>query len=119
MGADVFGFSGFETTLYEDVNHPGAYKLSPFGNTELMMTWDNATSTFFVPNQIVGQYGEDPVNIADFDTDQDTDNVYRGEWDPDDGNLYIYVIYRKGGARGTDANKGILNYGYDVFVPAE
>ena len=118
VGAAVFGFSDFETTLYEDINHPGAYKLSPFGNTELMMTWDAASSTFFVPNQIVGQYEGIAVNVADRDTDQDTDNGYRGEWDPDDGNLYIYVIYRLGGARGTADNQGILNYGYDVFVPA-
>ena len=124
VGADVWGYSDFETTLYEDVNHPGAFKLAPFGPAgELLLNWDAATSTYFVPNQIVGSFVDEgetyPVNVADRDTDQDTDNGYRGEWDPDDGNLYIYVIYRLGGARGTDANLGILNYGYDVFVPNE
>ena len=119
VGAEVFGYSDFATTLYEDVNHPGTFKFSPFGDTELMMNWDNATSTFFVPNQIVGSYEGIAVNVADRDTDQDTDNQYRGAWDDEDGNLYIYVIYRLGGARGTDANQGILNYGYDVFVPAQ
>ena len=119
VGADVWGASGFETTLYEDANHPGAFKLSPFGNSELLLNWDEGTQTFFVPNQIVGSYEGTPVNVADRDTDQDSDGPYRGEWDPDDGCLYIYVIYRLGGARGTDANQGILNYGYDVFEPAE
>lgn len=119
VGADVFGKSSFTTTLYEDVNHPGTYKLAPFGDAEqLDLVWDASSSTFFVPNQIIGTNGDNPVNIADFDTDQGTDNKYRGVWDEEDGNLYIYVIYRAGGARGTAENKGIINYGYDVFVPA-
>lgn len=116
VGADVFGHSNFTTTLYEDVNHPGTFKLAPFGDTELMLNWDTATSTFFVPNQIVGSHDGVAVNMADRDTDQDSDGPYRGEWD-EDGNLYIYVIYRLGGARGTPENQGILNYGYDVFKP--
>lgn len=116
VGADVFGHSNFTTTLYEDVNHPGTFKLAPFGDTELMLNWDTATSTFFVPNQIVGSYEGVAVNVADRDTDQDSDGPYRGAWD-EDGNLYIYVIYRLGGARGTPENQGILNYGYDVFKP--
>lgn len=116
VGADVFGHSNFTTTLYEDVNHPGTFKLAPFGDTELMMIWDTATSTFYVPNQIVGSHDGVAVNVADRDTDQDSDGPYRGAWD-EDGNLYIYVIYRLGGARGTPENQGILNYGYDVFKP--
>ena len=116
VGADVFGHSNFTTTLYEDVNHPGTFKLAPFGDTELMLNWDTATSTFFVPNQIVGSHDGVAVNMADRDTDQDSDGPYRGAWD-EDGNLYIYVIYRLGGARGTPENQGILNYGYDVFKP--
>ena len=116
VGADVFGHSNFTTTLYEDVNHPGTFKLAPFGDTELMLNWDTATSTFYVPNQIVGSHDGVAVNVADRDTDQDSDGPYRGAWD-EDGNLYIYVIYRLGGARGTPENQGILNYGYDVFKP--
>lgn len=116
VGADVFGHSNFTTTLYEDVNHPGTFKLAPFGDTELMLNWDTATSTFYVPNQIVGSHDGVAVNMADRDTDQDSDGPYRGAWD-EDGNLYIYVIYRLGGARGTPENQGILNYGYDVFKP--
>ena len=118
VGADVFGYSDFETTLYADVNHPGAYKLSPFGDTELMLNWDTATSTFYVPNQIVGSHDGVAVNVADRDTDQDSDGPYRGAWQ-EDGSLAIYVIYRLGGARGTPENQGILNYGYDMFVPNE
>lgn len=117
VGSDVWGSSEFETTLYEDVNHPGTFKFSPFGTGELSMTLSNGL--YYVPNQIVGTYGDYPVNIADFDTDQGTENGYAGEWDPDDGNMYLYVIYRAGGARGTEENKGIINYGYDVFVPAK
>ena len=122
VGADVWGASGFETTLYEDVNHPGAYKLAPFGvANQLAMNWDAGTSTFFVPNQIVGSFLDEdgtvyPVNVADRDTDQESDGPYRGAWDDEDGNLYIYVIYRAGGPRG-GGSVGILNYGYDVFVP--
>jgi len=118
VGADVFGASNFTTTLYEDVNHPGTFKLAPFGDTELTLIWDSATSTFFVPNQIVGSHDGTPVNMADRDTDQDSDGPYRGAWDAD-GCLYIYVIYRLGGARGTPENQGILNYGYDVFQPVD
>ena len=117
VGADVWGFSGFETTLYEDANHPGEFKFSPFGEGELLL--NQSGDYYYVNNQIVGTNGDNPVNVADFDTDQGTDNKYCGEWDPEDGCLYIYVIYRAGGARGTEANKGIINYGYDVFKPAE
>ena len=117
VGADVWGFSGFETTLYEDANHPGEFKFSPFGEGELLL--NQSGDYYYVNNQIVGTNGDNPVNVADFDTDQGTDNKYCGEWDPEDGCLYIYVIYRAGGARGTEANKGIINYGYDVFEPAE
>lgn len=115
VGAEVFGHNEFSCTLYQDLNHPDIYKLSPFGETELLLNWDAATETFFVPNQIVGTNGGQPVNMADRDTDQGTDNKYRGEWDPEDGCLYIYVIYRNGGPAGTGT---ISNYGYDVFEPA-
>ena len=119
VGADLWGASDFETTLYEDVNHPGAFKFSPFGDGELMLNL--VGDLYYIPNQIIagGSYSGYPVNIADRDTDQDTENGYAGEWDPEDGCMYIYVIYRAGGARGTDANQGIINYGYDVFEPNE
>ena len=78
------------------------------------MKWDEGSKTFFVPSQVVGTSGGVNVSVADRDTDQGTDNKYRGAWDADDGCLYIYVIYRGGSA---GAGK-ILNYGYDVFEPA-
>lgn len=117
VGADVWGYDEFETTLYKDVNHPDDYKLAPFGpdGSELMLKWDAATSTFFVTSQVVGTNSGVNVSVADRDTDQGTDNKYRGAWDDEDGCLYIYVIYRGGSA---GAGK-ILNYGYDVFEPAE
>ena len=117
VGADVWGYNEFSTTLYQDVNHPEDYKLAPFGpdGSELLMKWDEGSKTFFVPSQVVGTSGGVNVSVADRDTDQGTDNKYRGAWDADDGCLYIYVIYRGGSA---GAGK-ILNYGYDVFEPAE
>ena len=119
IGTDFWGVATMETALYQDVNHPTEYKISPFGTqgAELAMSWDAASETFFVPNQIVGTYNGHPINVADRDTDQDTDNKYRGEWDPEDGCLYIYIMYRQDGPR--NGVNPLLNYGYEVFEPAE
>ena len=119
LGKDLFGAETIETKLYNDLNHPTEWKISPFGDgtAELFLSWDAGTETFFIPNQIVGMYNGHPINIADRDTDQGTDNGYRGEWDPDDGCLYLYVMYRQDGPK-----KGVnplLQYGYEVFEPAE
>ena len=124
IGADVWGESEFETTLYEDVNHPGNFKFSPWGTGELAMVFAN--DLYYVPSQQVpgGSVADDsgntyPVFVADFDTDQGTENGYAGEWDPEDGCMYIYVIYRAGGPRGSADFIGFVNYGYDVFEPTE
>ena len=121
LGEGLFGMDSIETTLYQDANHPDAYKFSPWGDgsVELFLNWDAASSTYFVPNQIVGTYGGYAINVADRDTDQGTDNNYRGEWDPEDGCLWIYMMYRADGPRGSSDNALLINYGYDVFEPAE
>ena len=129
VGADVWGASDFTTTLYKDVNHDGDWKLAPFGDNEaLELKYDAASDAFFVPSQKVGSItvGDTtyPVFLADFDTDQGTENGhdYRAWWDKDDdGNdvFVVYALYRAGGPRGTEANAGLVNYGYDLFVPGE
>lgn len=119
LGVDFWGVSTLETTLWQDINHPSEYKISPFGNgsSELFLSWDEASQTYFIPNQIVGTYNGHPLNVADRDTDQDTDNKYRGEWDSDDGCLYLYLMYRQDGPR--NGVNPLLQYGYEVFEPAE
>ena len=119
LGTDFWGASTMTTTLYQDVNHPTDYKISPYGtqNGELAMVWDAGSETFFIPNQIIGTYNGHPISIADRDTDQGTDNKYRGEWDSSDGCLYLYVMYRQDGPR--NGVNPLLNYGYEVFEPNE
>ena len=119
LGEDFFGVSTMETKLWKDANHPTEYKISPFGDgtAELFLSWDAATETFFIPNQIVGMYDGHPINVADRDTDQDSDGPYRGEWDEEDGCLYLYLMYRQDGPR--DGVNPLLQYGYEVFEPKE
>lgn len=119
LGEDFFGVSTMETKLWKDANHPTEYKISPFGDgtAELFLSWDAATETFFIPNQIVGMYDGHPINVADRDTDQDSDGPYRGEWDPEDGCLYLYLMYRQDGPR--NGVNPLLQYGYEVFEPKE
>ena len=119
LGSDFFGKLEMETKLWKDANHPTEYKISPFGDgsAELFLSYDAASDTYFVPNQIVGMYDGHQLNAADRDTDQDTDNGYRGAWDPEDGCLWIYIMYRQDGPR--NGVNPLLNYGYEVFEPKE
>ena len=119
LGVDFFGVSTMETKLWKDANHPTEYKISPFGDgtAELFLSWDATTETFFIGNQIVGTYNGHPINVADRDTDQDSDGPYRGEWDPSDGCLYLYLMYRQDGPR--NGVNPLLQYGYEVFEPKE
>ena len=119
LGVDFFGVSTMETKLWVDLNHPTEYKISPFGDgtAELFLSWDEATQTFFIKNQIVGMYDGHPINVADRDTDQGSDGPYRGEWDPEDGCLYLYLMYRQDGPR--NGVNLLLQYGYEVFEPKE
>ena len=66
------------------------------------------------------QYENDachPINVADRDTDQGSDGPYRGAWDPEDGCLYLYLMYRQDGPR--NGVNLLLQYGYEVFEPKE
>ena len=115
LGVDFWGVSTMETKLYNDVNHTTEWKISPFGDgsADLFLHWDAASESFFIPNQIVGMYDGHPINVADRDTDQGTDNGYRGVWD--EGALYLYIMYRQDGPR--NGVNPLLQYGYEVFVP--
>jgi len=119
LGVDFFGVSTMETKLWKDANHPTEYKISPFGDgtAELFLSWDETTQTFFIKNQIVGMYDGHPINVADRDTDQGSDGPYRGAWDPEDGCLYLYLMYRQDGPR--NGVNLLLQYGYEVFEPKE
>ena len=115
-------FANIQTTLYADVNHPGVYKISPFGEDgkyELVMEMD-ANGEFVVNNQIVGVTADgDPINVADYNIDQQPDDGPYTEicyFDQDDQCWYFYMIYRYGGPRG-GGSKGFLCYGYEAFVP--
>ena len=123
-GVDYEGnpFENIQTTLYEDVNHPGEYKLSPWGQDgkyELLLKMD-ANGEFVVDNQIVGVTADgDPINVADYNIDQvPDDGPYTGVcyFDTDDNCWYFYLIYRYGGPRG-GGSKGFLCYGTDAFIP--
>jgi len=125
-GTMVYGFyyySGdplFEehaTTIYEDVNHPGEYKISPYGdNGELLISYDEADESFHYGVQQVGMYDGAPVRAGDWDSDQGTDHSddpsYRGYFDEDEGCWLFMTIWRVKTADGW----ALASYGYDAFI---
>ena len=76
----------------------------------------DAKGEFIVGNQIVGTYGGAPVNVADYNIDQEQAYTEICYFDTDDLCWYFYLIYRSGGPRG-GGSTGILTYGYDSFTP--
>ena len=114
-------FEEIKTAIYEDVNHPGEYKISPWGQDgryELMLKMD-ANGEFVVENQIVGVTEDgDPINVADYNIDQQPETPYTEicYYNTDDKCWYFYLIYRYGGPRG-GGSKGFLCYGNDAFIP--
>ena len=114
---EVFGAS-IECAIYTDVNHPGKYKISPWGeggNYELLMEM-GSNGEFVVGNQIVGTFDGAVVNVADYNVDQEATETEICYWDTDDLCWYFYLIYRSGGPRG-GGSTGFITYGYDSFVP--
>ena len=120
LGSFDENFTEEVTTLYEDVNHPGEFKLSPWGgNTELFFSsvMIDGEPCFAVTAQEVGvTFDGYNVWVADFDQDQGTENGYT-YYDEDDECYYFVMIYRKGGPRGSAENAGIIAYDYEAFVP--
>ena len=116
-------FDDLKATLYIDVNHDGAYKISPWGmggKYELFLT-RKPNGDFVVDNQIVGTVTatdgtEYPVNVADYNTDQGADYEGMCYFDEDDQCYYFFLIYRVGGPKG-GGSIGFLCYGNDAFIP--
>ena len=125
-GTMVYGFyyySGeplFEehaATIYEDVNHPGEYKIAPYAdNSQLLITLDAADGSFHYPCQIVGMYDGAQVRAGDWDSDQGSDHSddpsYRGYFDEEEGGWLFMTIWRVQNAEGKWA---LVSYGYDAF----
>ena len=105
--------------MYEDVNHPGTYKISPWGEAEMIFT-DDGKGEYVVDNQFVGPVEGKAINIADWNVDQ---NIPSGNdvesgicyYDTDEQAYLFLLVYRIGGPRG--ASEGIAAYGYDAFYP--
>jgi hypothetical protein len=118
--ADVYQgeppFANHEGKLYEDANHPGVYKISPFGKAELV--FEAAGDEFVVGNQIIRAADEGGIlNAADYNVDQEKSETGVCYYDTDDQAYYFLLIMRNGGPRG-GGSTGIAYYGYCAFVPA-
>ena len=114
-------FEPHAATLYEDVKHPGKWKIAPYGdNTEFLLDYDSADESFHYGAQIVGSLNGAAIRCADWDTDQGTDHSddpsYRGYYDPDEKAYLFMSIWRVQNAEGKWA---LAAYGYDALVPNE
>ena len=114
-------FEPHEATLYEDVKHPGKWKIAPYGdNSELLLDYDAADNSFHYGAQIVGMIDGSAVRAADWDTDQGTDHAddpsYRGYYDEEEGAWLFMTIWRVQNAEG---KWGLTAYGYDALIPNE
>jgi len=106
-------FESHATTIYADVNHPGTYKIAPYGqDSELILTFDSADNSFHYTRQVVGTLDAGDVMASDWDNDQGTDHsddpTYRGYYDTDEGCWLFMTIWRVGGT--------LSAYGYDAFI---
>jgi hypothetical protein len=107
-------FENHAATLYEDVNHPGTFKIAPFGETELVFT-EIGTDEYSIGNQIIAS-SNGVINVADFNVDQEATESGICVYDGDDACYYFLVIMRNGGPRG-GGSTGIAFYGYVAFIP--
>ena len=112
-------YEGHAATMYEDVNHPGTFKISPWGGGEMIFT-DDGAGEYVVDNQLIGTLDGKAINIADWNVDQNipSGNPVETEicyFDEDEQAYLFLLIYRIGGPRG--ASEGIGAYGYDGFYP--
>ena len=109
-------FDSHAAKIYEDVNHPGSFKIAPYGQDgkyELLLTKDKNDNSFHYACQVVGVTDNGNVQAGDWDSDQGTDHSddpsYRGYWDDEEGAWLFMTIWRIGGS--------LAAYGYDAFVP--
>lgn len=114
-------FDDHATTLYADVNHPGVYKLSPYGGEdgELILQYNESDNSYSYACQVVGQIDGADVRAGDWDSDQGTshpdDPTYRGYYDEDEGGWLFMTIWR---VKRADGKWALTAYGYDAFFPA-
>ena len=112
-------FESHPATLYQDVNHPGEYKIAPYAdNSELTLTYNSSDESFNYAVQVVGNYDGSPVRAGDWDADQGSDHAddptYRGYFDEEEGAYLFMTIWR---VQGADGKWALVSYGYDAFVP--
>ena len=111
-------YESHEAVLYEDVNHPGVWKIAPYADSELLLEFDSSDESFYYPVQIVGTVDGSSVRVADWDADQGSDHAddpsYRGYWDDDEQAWLFMSIWRMQGA---DGKWALTCYGYDAFIP--
>ncbi|MBP5636745.1 MAG: SusD/RagB family nutrient-binding outer membrane lipoprotein [Bacteroidales bacterium] len=122
-GLDTWGgapvYTDHAATWYEDVNHPGTFKIDPFGDAVLVFKANG--DEYVVDNQIVGEVSGEAVNVADWNIDQNIPSGNPSEegvcyYDTDEAAYLFLLVYRSGGPRG-GGSTGFLCYGYDAFVP--
>ena len=113
-------FENHEATLYEDVKHPGKWKISPYGQSELLLDYDATDNSFYYGAQVVGSINGVQIRAADWDADQGTDHSgdpsYRGYFDTDENAWLFMTIWRITNSEGKWA---LYAYGYDALVPNE
>ncbi|MBO4634054.1 MAG: SusD/RagB family nutrient-binding outer membrane lipoprotein [Bacteroidales bacterium] len=112
-------FESHESAIYKDVNHPGKYKIAPYGEgKELAMDLSETDNSFSYACQIVGTVNGAQVRAGDWDADQGTDHSgdpsYRGYFDEEEGAWLFMTIWRTQNAEG---KWGLTAYGYDAFIP--
>ena len=100
-------------TIYADVNHPGKYKIAPYGDGgELLLDYWTSDGSFSYDVQIVGVIDGKNVTAGCWDADQGTDHSddpsYRGYFDSEEGCWLFMTIWRVGGS--------LAAYGYDAFI---
>ena len=131
-GTLVFGYyyysgdplfeGGYKSAIYEDVNHPGEFKLSPYGQDgkyELTLV-PQADGSYLYGPAVVGVIDGYEVRVADWDADQGTDHSgdpsYRGYFDEEEGAWLFMSIWRK---KNDEGKWSLMSYGYDALIPDE
>lgn len=103
------------TTIYQDVNHPGVYKIEPYADASLVIELDSKDNSFRYASQVVGTDTAGDITAGDWDADQGTDHSddpsYRGYFDSNEGGWLFMTIWR--------INGKVAAYGYDAFFEDE
>ena len=103
------------TTIYQDVNHPGVYKIEPYADASLVIELDSKDNSFRYAVQVVGTDTAGDITAGDWDADQGTDHSddpsYRGYFDSDEGGWLFMTIWR--------INGKLAAYGFDAFFEDE